>query len=277
MKIIDAFTFFNEIDVLKIRLSLLYEKVDTFVICESNVTHSGKTKQYNFLEHKNEFMPWMDKITFLQYEPDISELNFSQKDSEYNPSSAPWQIEISQRNFLSSILITQNPADVAIISDIDEIWNPSFFDFIRSGKISYEAARLEMQFHSYYLNCVGVGRANSKWTHPYFAKIGYINSNKNLSKIRLEARLPEIGNAGWHFSYLGGAEKVSDKINAFAHQETNTAEINNLIHLKRCINLGIDHLSRPDHEWAFRPIDCYPEVIRNEMKKYPHLIKSSLI
>jgi hypothetical protein len=68
-----------------------------------------------------------------------------------------------------------------------------------------------------------------------------------------------------------------DKINAFAHQETNTAEINNLIHLESCINLGIDHLNRPDHEWAFRPIDCYPEGLRNEMKKFPHLIKTSLI
>lgn len=277
MKIFDAFIFFNEIDILKIRLSLLYEKVDAFVICESNVTHSGQTKKYNFLEHKNELMPWMDKITFLQYEPDISHLDTSKKDSKYNPSSPYWQIERGQRNFLSSILFSQNPADIAIVSDVDEIWNPTFSDSLRSGEICYDAARLEMQFHYYYLNCVGVGRANSKWTHPYFAKIDYIKSNKNLSKVRTEVHLPTIGNAGWHFSFLGGAEKVSDKINAFAHQETNTAEINNPIHLNHCINLGIDHLNRPDYEWEFRPIDCFPEDLRNEMEKYPHLIKSNPI
>jgi len=77
MQIIDSFIFFNEIDILKIRLNLLYEKVDQFVICESSITHSGLSKSYNFLDHKNEFMPWMDKITFLQYEPDISNLDFS--------------------------------------------------------------------------------------------------------------------------------------------------------------------------------------------------------
>jgi hypothetical protein len=121
-------------------------------------------------------------------------------------------------------------------SDVDEIWNPNFSDFIRSGKIRHEAARLEMQFHYYHLNCVGIGRANSKWTHPYFAKIDYINSNKNLSEIRTKARLPVIGNAGWHFSYLGGPNKVSEKISAFAHQETNTKTINELDHLNRCIN-----------------------------------------
>lgn len=277
MKIIDAFTFFNEIDTLKIRLSLLYEKVDIFLICESNVTHSGLPKKYNFLEHKNEFIPWMDKIRFIQYEPDISQLDMSKRDREYNPSSAPWQIETGQRDYLSSALITQNPADIAIICDVDEIWNPNFSDFVLSGEIRHEAARLEMQFHYYFLNCIGIGSNNSKWSHPFFARVSYIKSNQNLSKIRTETRLPVIGNAGWHFSYLGGAKSVSDKLNAFAHQETNTPEINNIRHLERCISLGIDHLNRPDHEWAFRPIDCYPEKLRNQMKKFPHLIKKSLV
>jgi beta-1,4-mannosyl-glycoprotein beta-1,4-N-acetylglucosaminyltransferase len=56
MKIIDAFTFFNEIDILKIRLNLLYEKVDYFLICEANITHSGYKKPYYFLENKKNFL-----------------------------------------------------------------------------------------------------------------------------------------------------------------------------------------------------------------------------
>ena len=278
MKIVDAFIFFNEIETLKIRLNLLYESVDMVVICESNVTHSGQPKPYYFLEHKNEFMPWMDKIKFLQYEPDISRLDMSKKYSEYNPLSAPWQIETGQRDFLYRGLVSQNSADIAIVSDVDEIWNPDFSDFILSGKNPYDVARLEMKFHYYFLNCIGVGTNNSKWIHPYFAKIGYlIKYNYKLSKIRTSAHLSVIRDSGWHFSCLGGAKRVSDKLNSFAHQEFNTPSINNLIHLERCINLGIDHLNRPDHEWAFRPVDCYPEKLRSEMMKFPHLIKTSLI
>jgi beta-1,4-mannosyl-glycoprotein beta-1,4-N-acetylglucosaminyltransferase len=277
MKIIDAFTFFNETEILKLRLSLLYEKVDAFVICESNITHSGQIKKYNFLEQKNEFARWMDKITFLQYEPDISQLDFFKKDTDYNPSSAPWKIETGQRDFIASALVTQNPEDVAIICDVDEIWNPNLADFLLSGKIKYEVAKLEMQFHYYFFNCIGVGLFNSKWYSSYLARISYIQKNQNLSNTRVHIKSPIIGNGGWHFSYLGGAERVSGKINSFAHQETNTPEINNLLHLKRCINLGIDHLNRPEHEWAFRPLDFYPEPLRSEMMKFPHLIKSSLI
>lgn len=277
MKIIDAFTFFDEIDTLKIRLGLLYEKVDIFVICESNITHSGLKKNYNFLDHQEEFSQWMDKIVFIKFEPDISNLDFSKKDSSYNPSSATWLIETEQRNCLSRFFSTQEPCDIAIVCDIDEIWNPDLADHLRLGKIDFEAGRLEMQFHYYHLNCIGVGENNSLWRLPFFAKMSYLNLNSNLSQIRLEADLPIVGYAGWHFSYLGGAKKVSDKINAFAHQETNTREINNLEHLERCINLGIDHLNRSGFEWAFRPINFYPEKLRNEMKKFPYLIKSYTI
>ena len=276
MKIIDAFPFFNEIDTLKIRLSLLYEKVDIFVICESNITYSGLSKSYNFLEHKSEFLPWLDKIVFLKYEPDTSDLDFSKKDSTLNPSSAPWIVEKGQRNFLSSFLSWQDSSDIAIICDVDEIWNPNISDLIMSGKIPHEATRLQMQLHYYWLNCVGLGVNNSKWTHPFFANIGFIKINPNLDQIRTQAQLPILEDAGWHFSYLGGAKKISEKINAFAHQEANTIETNNLKHLERCINHGIDYLNRPGHDYAFRQIDYYPEELRKEMKKYPQLIKTTM-
>jgi len=41
MKIIDCFTFYNEIDLLYYRLSILYEHVDYFIIVEANQTFSG--------------------------------------------------------------------------------------------------------------------------------------------------------------------------------------------------------------------------------------------
>lgn len=277
MKIIDSFIFFNEIDTLKIRLNLLYEKVDQFVICESNITHSGQPKPYNFLEHKSEFMPWIDKIKFLEFEPDISSLDFSKKEKVYSPNSASWQIETSQRNFLSTFINLQNDEDYAMVCDVDEIWDPIFADFIRSGECQYDIARLEMQSHQYFLNCVGIGANNSKWIHPFFGKIGSLKSYSSLSNIRVGQPMHIISAAGWHFSYLGGAKKIVEKINAFAHQEINTSEINNLIHLEHCIDLGIDHLNRPGHEWAFHPIRYYPDSLKNEMEKFPHLIKSSLV
>ncbi len=274
MKIIDAFTFFNELDLLKIRLELLYNYVDTFVICESNITHAGKNKKYHFLENQEQFKKWEDKIVLLKYEPNVTAYDFSRLDNLENPKSAAWKVETGQRNHLSTYLSLQNSEDIAFICDVDEIWQPNLAKSLREKEISLESARLEMSLHSYFLNCRGIGNENSRWLHPFYSKIALIKQDGDLSKKRVYENMPFIANAGWHFSYLGGAQKVSEKIDAFAHQETNTTEINDLKHLERCINLGIDHLNRQDHTWEFVSLDGYPEELRNEMIKFPYLIKT---
>ena len=52
MKIYDCFNFFNELDLLEIRLNTLKDSVDYFVIVESNVTHSGQFKPLYYEENK---------------------------------------------------------------------------------------------------------------------------------------------------------------------------------------------------------------------------------
>jgi len=51
-KIIDCFTFYNEIDLLNYRLSVLNDVVDYFVIVEATHTHVGKKKYYIFKENE---------------------------------------------------------------------------------------------------------------------------------------------------------------------------------------------------------------------------------
>ena len=44
MKIFDVFTFYNELDLLELRMEILGDVVDYFVINESNITFTGKEK-----------------------------------------------------------------------------------------------------------------------------------------------------------------------------------------------------------------------------------------
>ena len=44
MKIIDSFIFYNELDLLYYRLSILDEYVDYFILVESKYTFSGDIK-----------------------------------------------------------------------------------------------------------------------------------------------------------------------------------------------------------------------------------------
>ena len=48
MAIYDCFQFFNEENILDIRLNILYETVDFFVIVESTTDHQGNIKKIEF-------------------------------------------------------------------------------------------------------------------------------------------------------------------------------------------------------------------------------------
>ena len=61
-KTYDCFNFFNELDILEMRLNILYDYVDYFVIVESSVTHTGLEKEYFFENNKERFSKFMDKI-----------------------------------------------------------------------------------------------------------------------------------------------------------------------------------------------------------------------
>ena len=62
MKVFDVFLFFNELDLLEVRLNLLYPFVDHFVINEATKTFSGLDKPLYYLENKDRFEKFQDKI-----------------------------------------------------------------------------------------------------------------------------------------------------------------------------------------------------------------------
>jgi beta-1,4-mannosyl-glycoprotein beta-1,4-N-acetylglucosaminyltransferase len=65
MKIIDCFTFYNELKLLEYRLNILYNIVDYFIIVEANQTHQGKSKKLYYNENKNRFEKFQDKIIHI--------------------------------------------------------------------------------------------------------------------------------------------------------------------------------------------------------------------
>ena len=60
--------FFNELEVLEIRIKELWDVVDYFVVAESNLSHSGKPKEYIFENNIARFEPYMSKIRHVKVE-----------------------------------------------------------------------------------------------------------------------------------------------------------------------------------------------------------------
>jgi beta-1,4-mannosyl-glycoprotein beta-1,4-N-acetylglucosaminyltransferase len=132
VKIYDCFPFFNEIDILKIRIEELKDVVDKFVLVEANKTHSGKEKNLYFQELKNEFDVYKEQIVSYTVE-DMPEI-----DHTLSIEQQRWPGEIYQRNCIYKALqqLQCNDNDIILISDVDEI--------PRADKIS-EAAKLILE------------------------------------------------------------------------------------------------------------------------------------
>ena len=59
MRVFDCFTFFNELELLEFRFSILYDHVDHFVIAEANKTHTGKDKEFILEKNQDKFLTYL--------------------------------------------------------------------------------------------------------------------------------------------------------------------------------------------------------------------------
>lgn len=204
-KVYDCFMFFNELDVLKIRFEELYDVVDYFVLVESHDTHQGKAKPLYFTENKEAFEAYSDKIIHVIVEP--------------HPELDMWGRENFQRRCIERGLKDADPFDLVIVSDCDEIPRAEVIKKLKTD--SWHAKKtvsLQMNFYAYYLN----RGYTSKWrasavTTAAFAKKINPNNLRYYSWRKWNENIEVLQNAGWHFHSMGGLERFTKKIDAYAH------------------------------------------------------------
>lgn len=235
--VLDLFTFFNELDLLELRLSILDEHVDKFILTESTETFSGVLKPLYYEENKERFAKWNHKIIHNvvgTLETDNSfERAFYQKESPVK--------------YLKD-------DDKVYFGDLDEIWQP----FEGFGK-------LRQYNYCYYLNQRSsedwYGTVTGKWS-----ELKGLGLNGNREKA---IRLPEF--KGWHFTNMGGLDQIIKKIEAYDHQEANLDWVKEA--LPERIAKGQDYLSRA-HDYQGKPFSFYveknnwPEYLKENKDKY---------
>lgn len=224
----DCFSFFNELDLLEIRLNELDPYIDYFVISEMNHTHSGIPKPLYFWDNRERFSKWMHKIVHL-VPPNID-------------TQDPWVREHHQRDYMKYALEKCNPQDLIIVSDLDEIPKGSTIHPVITPKY------FEQNQFSYYLNYnIGISPI-APGTFSRISSYGYIDVNKmSLTALRYLYMTENDGivDGGWHFSWMGGPYNIHRKIEAWAHQELNTSENKKPIkHIEHLISEGKEHWGR---------------------------------
>lgn len=294
MAVYDCFTFFNEFELLDIRLQILNEYVDFFVIAESNKTFKNRDKEFNLEKIlKNENKDYYNKIIYIKVD-DMPNYTGKKEDC--------WVFEYYQRNALQRGLVNCELDDLIMLSDIDEIPNPVIFKAIKENQLSINffperkkykhkikrvlemplcllkkqwgeelldkiPLALEQKMFYYFLNCKNRG----VWPGTIFVKYKNINTLQNLRDERY--RLPRVtnDNIGWHFSYLGGAERIILKAKSIVDSPM---EDFTKAYVKECIKSHMDLYGRKGDEFTYDIIDKYDIGLYNIdaiVSEYPHL------
>jgi beta-1,4-mannosyl-glycoprotein beta-1,4-N-acetylglucosaminyltransferase len=280
MKIYDCFTYFNEDQLLKLRLETLWDVVDYFVICESVLTHTGQHKTINF--DINRYDKYKEKIRYLL----IDTYDFQ--------SNNPWVYENYQRNYLSNGFLDAAPEDWIVISDLDEIPNPDAI--LKFQPDDYVRANLEQTVYKYYLNnqVIHFGK-------PYIWNLPKITTYRNflrifktpeqirnykpsgffrgLKKGYIKFRTQRILHGGWHFTWMGGVEKIILKLKNTAHQEFNKPE--NLIpeEIEKKIRSGgsPDILNRKEPGWSIKLFELNEVTVPPYLYQHPEEFANLLL
>jgi len=216
MKIVDAFIFYNEINMLTYRLNVLNDVVDLFVIVEANQTFTGKPKPLFFKENAHLYEKFAHKIVHH-----VVDLPFANPNPE---TKEQWENEWHQRNSIQDAIapLDLEPNDILCVSDLDEITDPRLLAEIRSGSLPIRRT-YKMNQETYYYNL------NTKHTVDIFAAflttVWMYHQDRAIlglttSGLRNEfSRNPTIWKAGWHLSFFGDVAFVQNKLRMYSHQE----------------------------------------------------------
>jgi|TARA_B110000438_G_C15701487_1_gene601225 beta-1,4-mannosyl-glycoprotein beta-1,4-N-acetylglucosaminyltransferase len=252
--------YFDEEQVLDLRLNVLYQNVDYFVIVESIYNHKGEKR--NLLFNSQKFEKFNDKIIYLVYdkipqlvEPIKETDNEKEKDGKYIMNAL--YRENAQRDFILEGLKSAKKDDLILISDVDEIPKLSS---VNLNQIKNEIILFKQDMFYYKYNLV---LPNFKWTgtkavkkknlispqwlrnvkdrkYPFY-RIDTFFSDKKYIDIKI------INDGGWHFSNIKSPEMIEHKLRSYLHHREfdqvslSIEEINELVKKKQAIyDLRVD-------------------------------------
>jgi beta-1,4-mannosyl-glycoprotein beta-1,4-N-acetylglucosaminyltransferase len=288
--IYDCFGFFNELELLELRLHELGSVVDKFVLVEATKTHSNKPKPLCYQENRSKFSEFQDKIIHVI----VNDLPDSQD---------AFLLDNYQRKCIERGLVNCRPDDWILISDLDEIPRAAVVD-----KLSRE-----IPFHDNFLANAVHGALSSKLTqkifhrrglrrqlrknHPYiwrFEQQQYVHFlNARTPTISLGTRMlryrdftcaeemrysgyKTVKDAGWHFTWMGGVDRIRLKLAAYAHQDLNQPQYNNPEVIADHLNRGLIMWADQEEPLEFVALDdSFPQYLRQRPEKFSHLLNLS--
>lgn len=262
--IYDTFIFFNELDLLEVRLNVLDKHVDYFVLVEASETFQGASKPLYFTDNKQRFSKFLNRIIHVVVD-------------DMPTGALPFDREYHQRDCILRGLQNCRPDDLIILSDVDEIpnleriphnvENGARFAFVQPlfyYKMNRKCIQMEHLPWSVMMRFCDFGPPSKLRLDLVDLQSAILSNHKESSGFQL------VEHGGWHFSFIGSPEAIVKKIEAFSHTEYNSPEFKNVESLANCIREGRDLFGR-DLTFAITTDDELPTYVRDNRARYEAL------
>ena len=217
MKIFDCTMFFDEKMMYDLRLNLLNDYVDKFVVVESLYTHRGNKKKQNF--NIDDYKKFKDKIIYIliDEEPnDLYEINNKKDNEGLKRLNTLKRIKL-QYNSLANGIKEADPDDLIILSDCDEIPNlKNINNSLNKDILVFKQQLYYFKFNFLYKNYDWFGsKACKKKLLKTFEWLRYVKSKKyafwridTMFSNTKYKNIKIIEDGGWHFTKIKKPEDI---------------------------------------------------------------------
>jgi beta-1,4-mannosyl-glycoprotein beta-1,4-N-acetylglucosaminyltransferase len=226
MKIIDCTSFYNEHMMYEIRLNILKNKVDKFIVTESTYSHSGKKKKLNF--DINNYPKFKDRISYIVIDKEPIGIVPENNDPSLQRSNSLKRIALSYDESLK-VLKNFSSNDFVMLSDNDEIPNldSEYFLNNKSSIVLFNQLFIYFKFNLLYDKMLWPGTKGCKmeklkslsWLrniklkkYPFWRLDTLFSENKYIN-------LNTIQDGGWHFTNLKTPDEMYEKFMNFGHHD----------------------------------------------------------
>jgi len=265
MRIIDAFPFYNELEILQMRFEVLYPHVDYFVLVEANQTFTLKhsPKELTFWDNKDKFEKYWDKIIHV---PLIN---------KFKPGN-PWRNEYFQRDAIfQNDVVSYESDDILIMSDVDEIPDPETFLEFEGLSLENQVLVYKQKMFRYYLN---IRCTHELWGGSRVTRISNLINNLGGSPEKMRGCGDISIDAGFHYTGIGEVKQFIKKMQSFSHADIcDTPEYTDEENMKKLFQERVIEQGRDVHHFnnATYQVETDPKVFlppQCDVNKYRHLI-----
>jgi beta-1,4-mannosyl-glycoprotein beta-1,4-N-acetylglucosaminyltransferase len=266
--IYDCFPFFNELDLLEIRLHEHTKFADKFIITEANKTHSGIIKPFLFEQNIKRYKQFKDKIIYLKLIYDDNNLPPTNLRQGHDLTCRRDDLQKDfPRHYLHSINLKDD--DIIVNSDLDEIVDAQKIEQIIKLLDNHSIIKCLQKTLVYKFNILLQDYDVTGFDGPKISKWNYMK-RYNWTDLRLhlgEEQYPV--KCGWHFTYIGeNARSVLIKLKSYSHWN----DFANVKTEEDAINALVEMLNINFKKSTVTIDETFPCYLRNNIDKFRKFI-----